>query len=974
MSASATPIAPMSEGLKTILPMLSGSIEIGQPYELYWQLFNLTRPQQMYKPRSGGSYPVLINTYGGTEHSNAPELAGMLGIPNSLSRDWVLMEGLQCLNLQMHHLVDDVIFGFHQKNFYNVDCLISVTFILKHHTLESVRQCLKDHGIAATIFDEHPLSLETRPIVTLSFEVSRNASGKIIWNKHSEQPTSLTNFFKGIAIFNYLLGNKSALYSLINEFLLITEHPWTGHFVGSRALEQYPMTEHLPLLHFRKQVSNRSSTKNQELQQFLMTQHHIIPTSDPLPLHQAIKNGDDALALEIVRNNPEEVLKLDDQYFEPCEIALQRENTSLLKELLFFRKQVITPLRKSHSTLLKIQELWEWASTTQPWILTVPEPMTEKDRGEQSFFYPIKRHFSGVLQSNFWRGTKTFTGFYNQEFYETRHTPRPLLHQLIIEYNDQSSQLITIQTLLDKNLRMLNAKDFFGFRPLFIAAALGHYKIVDLLIALGANTNTYRFYNKIYSLMHNARDDNMRFHLLRLGVSPNDCTDLLNQAWEDASLDMIKLYLLYKIPFFVEANGKNRFHYHTDGSTLISGALTAAARSDHDSLECFWFLLAHFPFEIYAGPYDPIVKNNTALMTIISHHNARINNLKSTPPAPLRLKCILPIRNETTATTRKKALTGIFTLYVTQEEKLVTSIIQQVNQFSSETLGEIYKLYQQSFESVAGTSEQVSAHIAENFLSIIADPHLLMEVSYIDGHVAAAFLFSLEKEINSYGQRMQHFIGRIGVINPTYSRLNLARLIRRVPLALALLEDKSFPESVLVTNSLLQPGMGMTALENIDDLFPIYCNLFSQRELNRIYTLTQKLLRTDSSDEIPCPSSGLVETPMKVHQSRQDSSATPSSSASQESNPAKNIVRKNKMMVRYDLLLRWLHNTYQQTESMLGKPGENTAMFTIYQVTQQLIKFDLHTFASYGYTESKLAELASFFEQLTHPEGPQACL
>lgn len=169
-------------------------------------------------------------------------------------------------------------------------------------------------------------------------------------------------------------------------------------------------------------------------------------------------------------------------------------------------------------------------------------------------------------------------------------TPRSLMHRACIEDN-----LALVQSELLKNPELLESKDPFGFSPILLAMANGHFSLMEYLLGQGASLSNYSFeYGRgslYYRSSDHAKTPEIMETLLYRGVSLDEVNSRLADAVRMNDFAMVRIIL-----FYLKTLPENKV-----GLTPFDLAVQGAKPDDLRILE---FFLKYWTWHVPDGPYD----------------------------------------------------------------------------------------------------------------------------------------------------------------------------------------------------------------------------------------------------------------------------------------------------------------------------------------------------------------------------------
>lgn len=198
-------------------------------------------------------------------------------------------------------------------------------------------------------------------------------------------------------------------------------------------------------------------------------------------------------------------------------------------------------------------------------------------------------------------------------------TPRSLMHQACIEGN-----FALVQSELIKCPELLESKDPFGFSPILLAMANGHFALMDYLLGQGASLSNYSFEHGTGSLYFrpsdNAKTPEIMETLLYRGVSLDEVNSRLADAVRMNDFPMVRIIL-----FYLKTLPENKV-----GLTPFDLAVQSAKFGDLRILE---FFLKYWTWHVPDGPYDketfpevpsdPVVTPEMEALFVV--HNKRLD-------------------------------------------------------------------------------------------------------------------------------------------------------------------------------------------------------------------------------------------------------------------------------------------------------------------------------------------------------------
>lgn len=820
-------------------------LNITQKDLLRWQVTDITSSTQHF----GESSTILgMSTYG----------------DSYVTRDLKLIKAWYCISPINQSPIDAFILCCYHKA--SSGFWFSVTAILKHHTSEILFARLAQQNIHSRMYSQHTLSADTRPF--LSLFLGDNPSEFVCVSDHTYH-----NFFKGLHCLLYDIKDKHPIYCLINALFLDKEN----YLLDSMAAKK--MKSHFPTgkagLFISKNIYTISRfERRQQFQKFFILTHglayqvnfytqcdprhkkHVTFNRDALAIHSALSTYDFDAAIQILMQDKNKILQWNADGIEPCQILLDQEYSKrdgdefsrkrllCLITFLKIREEVIENY-KYHTWLLESQEIWTFQLKQHPLYPTLDyntysflSRPSSRVKNTESIDVSMKKNFFRHLAKQAW--ADPYAPWNNKHYYVEEilyKKPRTRMHELIINYSEGTSFLETIVQIIKRKPQYLNAKDIFGFTPLIIAVALGHLDIITLLIKHGADTRDYDFHQRRYSLLHNAPNEKVVKHLLYLGVSPHDGRLTLDQAWRQHDHERIHHLLIYGMSFYRPKHSAIIMERFEDGTNMVTHAIQAANQGATRDLESLYLLLIFFADFVYEGPYDAKIQSNSAIITIITNHNQRIQHERAS-----KIHRALSVQSVTPLINSSRHVCGIRTRYHLINDPsyatgtVVKTDIKLLRDLSPKEQHDMLKLYDKSFQPLSDTVDFIRQIITGD---ITQGPWInaLIEVGRIDDRIISIFVFSLQTYINEQGQLRRLFTGKVGFIDPYFSGLHLAESILRIPLAMKM--DK--PQVPIVeTHELLMPGFGIPAMKlTLSHPSPMYQLPISSSEKNHIFLLSQ---------------------------------------------------------------------------------------------------------------------------------------
>lgn len=339
---------------------------------------------------------------------------------------------------------------------------------------------------------------------------------------------------------------------------------------------------------------------------------HIIPDQIP-EIHQAILNVDEERVRLLLAQDPCLANYKDPKGMAAHKLAYYLGLLSILKLCFDARQQegVMTGKldfnqQKKYKFILEVAQkdgilqlpwLEQVRQISYSMVICFPRKTLNDPRG----------HFQSLCQQ------------YQSEVAQALKSPRSLLHQGCIEGN-----LDLVQRELAHSPQLLESKDPFGFSPMLLAIANGHFALMEYLLAQGASLDNYSVeYGKgslYFRPIDNAKTPEIMERLLYEGVSLEVVNSRLADAVRDNDFNMVRVIL-----FYLKTLPENKV-----GITPFDLAVQGAKPGDLRILE---FFLKYWTWHVPDGPYDketlpqvptdPVV--TAEMEALFTAHNKRLD-------------------------------------------------------------------------------------------------------------------------------------------------------------------------------------------------------------------------------------------------------------------------------------------------------------------------------------------------------------